>query len=83
MVDSGMGSLGEALKLPARRERFSTFPMGKSPKAARKVIDLHVKSPFVFVSQRGAPLSVAGYQRMVAKAGKAARFRSVRDRPGL
>jgi site-specific recombinase XerC len=29
---------------------------------------------YVFVSERGAPLSVAGYQRMVARAGVAARF---------
>jgi integrase len=28
----------------------------------------------VFVSERLAPLSVAGYQRMIARAGKAARF---------
>jgi type 1 fimbriae regulatory protein FimB/type 1 fimbriae regulatory protein FimE len=28
----------------------------------------------IFVSERGAPLSVAGYQRMVARAGEAARF---------
>ena len=28
----------------------------------------------VFVSERGAPLSVAGYQRMIAKAGEAAGF---------
>ena len=27
-----------------------------------------------FISERGAPLSVAGYQRMVARAGKAAKF---------
>jgi hypothetical protein len=31
-------------------------------------------SPYVFVSERGSPLSVAGYQRMVARAGEAARF---------
>src|SRR5262249_38159116 len=31
-------------------------------------------SAFVFVSERGAPLSVAGYQRMIARAGTAARF---------
>jgi integrase len=31
-------------------------------------------SPHVFVSERGAPLSVAGYQRMVARAGEAAKF---------
>ena len=32
------------------------------------------RSPYVFVSERGAPLSVAGYQRMVARAGVAAKF---------
>src|SRR5262249_10189858 len=31
-------------------------------------------SPYVFISERGAPLSVAGYQRMVARAGEAAKF---------
>jgi integrase len=31
-------------------------------------------SPYVFISERDAPLSVAGYQRMVARAGEAARF---------
>jgi site-specific recombinase XerD len=31
-------------------------------------------STYVFVSERLAPLSVAGYQRMVARAGEAARF---------
>jgi integrase len=31
-------------------------------------------SPYVFVSERGTPLSVAGYQRMVARAGVAAGF---------
>ena len=33
-----------------------------------------MQSPYVFVSERGSPLSVAGYQRMVARAGEAARF---------
>jgi len=28
--------------------------------------EAHVSSPYVFVSERGAPLSVAAYQRMVA-----------------
>jgi integrase len=31
-------------------------------------------SPYVFVSERGTPLSVAGYQRMIARTGEAARF---------
>jgi integrase len=29
-------------------------------------------SPYVFISERGAPLSAAGYERMIARAGKAA-----------
>jgi hypothetical protein len=33
-----------------------------------------VKSAYVFVSERGAPLGVAGYQRMVARAGNATKF---------
>jgi len=35
---------------------------------------LQRKSVYVFVSERGAQLSVARYQRMVARAGVAARF---------
>src|SRR5258705_3960558 len=31
-------------------------------------------SRYVFISERGAPLSVAGYQRMVARTGEAAGF---------
>ena len=38
----------------------------ETPEGARTV--------HVFVSERLAPLSVAGYQRMVARAGEAARF---------
>ena len=33
-----------------------------------------MSSPYVFVSERGSPLSIAGYQRMVARAGEAAGF---------
>ncbi len=33
-----------------------------------------VHSPYVFVSERGAPLSTAGYQRMIARAGEKAGF---------
>jgi site-specific recombinase XerD len=35
---------------------------------------LATTSPYVFISERRAPLSVAGYQRMVARAGVAAKF---------
>jgi integrase len=48
---------------------------GKEMRALRRLQrEASVKSPFMFVSERGAPLSVAGYQRMVARAGKAAKF---------
>ena len=33
-----------------------------------------VRSLYIFISERGAPLSVAGYQRMAARARKAAKF---------
>jgi integrase len=32
------------------------------------------KSPFVFVSERGAPLSAPGFSRMIERAGAAADF---------
>jgi type 1 fimbriae regulatory protein FimB/type 1 fimbriae regulatory protein FimE len=31
-------------------------------------------SAYVFISERGAPLSVGGYQRMIARAGESADF---------
>jgi type 1 fimbriae regulatory protein FimB/type 1 fimbriae regulatory protein FimE len=48
---------------------------GKEIRALRRLQRESVAhSPYVFVSERGAPLSVAGYQRMVARAGVAAKF---------
>ena len=48
---------------------------GKEIRALRRLQRESVAaSLYVFVSERGAPLSVAGYQRMVARAGKAAKF---------
>jgi integrase len=48
---------------------------GKEIRALRKLQrETTAKSVYIFVSERGAPLSVAGYQRMVARAGVAARF---------
>jgi type 1 fimbriae regulatory protein FimB/type 1 fimbriae regulatory protein FimE len=32
------------------------------------------KSPYVFVSERGAPLSVSAFQKLINRAGKAAGF---------
>ena len=54
----------------------SVHPIGgKEIRALRRLQrEAKAHSPYVFVSERGAPLSVAGYQRMVARAGEAAKF---------
>ena len=53
----------------------SVHPMSaRESRALRKLLREAPKSPYVFISERGAPLSVAGYQRMVARAGVAAKF---------
>jgi type 1 fimbriae regulatory protein FimB/type 1 fimbriae regulatory protein FimE len=46
----------------------------RESRALRKLLRETPKSPYVFMSERGAPLSVAGYQRMVARAGVVAKF---------
>jgi integrase len=48
---------------------------GKELRALRRLHRESAKSLYLFVSERGAPLSVAGYQRMVARARKVAKFR--------
>jgi type 1 fimbriae regulatory protein FimB/type 1 fimbriae regulatory protein FimE len=54
----------------------SVHPMGgREMRALRRLQrESELAGPYVFVSERGAPLSVAGYQRMVARAGEAAGF---------
>lgn len=46
----------------------------RESRTLRKLLREAATSPHVFISERGAPLSVAGYQRMVARAGVAAKF---------
>ena len=46
----------------------------RESRALRKLLREAPPSPYVFISERGAPLSVAGYQRMVARAGVATKF---------
>ena len=46
----------------------------RESRALRRLQRESPHSPYLFVSERGAPLSVAGYQRMVARAGEAAGF---------
>jgi type 1 fimbriae regulatory protein FimE len=68
-------------KLHVRRSKggmASVHPLGgKELRALRRLqreTPEGARTVHVFVSERLAPLSVAGYQRMVARAGKAARF---------
>ena len=66
-------------KLHVRRAKggaASVHPIGaRESRALRKLQrEAPSPSPYVFVSERGSPLSVAGYQRMVARAGEAAKF---------
>jgi integrase len=46
----------------------------RESRALRKLLREAPKSPHVFISERRATLSAAGYQRMVARAGVAAKF---------
>ncbi len=53
----------------------SVHPIGgRELRALRRLKREAPAGTYVFVSERGAPLSVAGYQRMVARAGEAAGF---------
>jgi integrase len=54
----------------------SVHPIGaKESRALRRLQrETQTPSPYVFVSERGAPLSVAGYQRMIARADDAQSF---------
>ena len=53
----------------------SVHPIGgRELRALRRLKREAPASVYVFVSERLAPLSVAGYQRMVARAGEAAGF---------
>src|SRR6516164_8596956 len=73
----------QAGKMHARRAKggaASVHPIGaRESRALRKlqrdmIAAGTMSSPYVYASERGSPLSVAGYQRMVARAGEAARF---------
>ena len=61
----------------ARRKRGtpSTHPIsGRELRALRRLKREAQTSPFLFVSERGSPFSVAGFQKLVARAGVAAGF---------
>ena len=66
-------------RLRVRRSRggeAAIHPLGASEiRALRRLQrETKVKSVYVFISGRGTPLSIQGYQRMVARAGVAANF---------
>ena len=65
-------------KLHVRRSKGGTASVhpigGRELRALRRLKRETPPSIYVFVSERLAPLSVAGYQRMVARAGEAASF---------
>ncbi len=53
----------------------ATHPLtGRELRALRRNQRESVKSAFVFVSERGAPLSAPGFSRMVERAGRAAKL---------
>ena len=53
----------------------ATHPLtGRELRALRRLEREAAGSPFVFVSERGAPFSTRGFQAMVERAGKAAGF---------
>jgi len=71
----------QAGKLHVRRSKggeTSVHPLGTRELRALRRLQRETpegqRSVHVFVSERLAPLSVAGYQRMVARAGEAAKF---------
>jgi type 1 fimbriae regulatory protein FimB/type 1 fimbriae regulatory protein FimE len=43
-------------------------------RALRRLKRESIESPFVFVSERGSPFTTAGYRKMIARLGEAARF---------
>ena len=65
-------------KLHVRRSKGGTASVhpidGRELRALRRLQREGQPGGYVFVSERLAPLSVAGYQRMVARAGEAAGF---------
>ena len=59
----------------ARNGEPSTHPLsGVELRALPRLKRESIESPFVFVSERGSPFTTAGYRKMIARLGEAARF---------
>jgi hypothetical protein len=56
------------------RDAGHTALSARESRALRKLLREAPTSPHVFISERPAPLSAAGYRRMAARAGVAAKF---------
>ena len=73
---AGTTSTSVPAKLHVRRSKGGTASVhpigGRELRALRRLQREGQSGRYVFVSERRAPLSVAGYQRMVARAGEAA-----------
>jgi integrase len=62
----------------------ATHPVsGDELRALRRLQREAAKSPFVFVSMRGAPFTVSGFRRMVERAAQAAGLYSIKAHPHM
>jgi site-specific recombinase XerD len=53
----------------------STHPLhGPELRALRQVLHAHPETAYVFVSERGAPMTAATFRKLVARAGEAAKL---------
>jgi len=68
----------ETAVLHVRRRKNGTSSVhplsGRELRALRRLRREAEASPFVFVSERGAPFSLAGFQKLIARAGEKAGF---------
>jgi type 1 fimbriae regulatory protein FimB/type 1 fimbriae regulatory protein FimE len=59
----------------AKNGEPSTHPLsGVELRGLRRLKRESIESPFVFVSERGSPFTTAGYRKMIARLGEAARL---------
>ena len=73
----------ESATLHLRRAKggtTSTHPLLGDELRALRVLKREAKSPFIFVTERGAPFSVSGLQKMIERAGIEAKH-AVQDPP--
>jgi integrase len=58
----------------AKKGTPATHPLLGDELRALRVLKRQAKSPFIFVSERGAPFTVSGVQRLIERAGIAAKI---------